>query len=280
MINVTTKFNFTAKHYELCYSNKTKPTQSFLEWFIGFTEGDGSFFIQNSNKTLGQQMLLFEITLHPSDIAVLHFIKHHFGLGSVNKVYTKNACRYRLGGIKAISCLILLFNGNIVVPKFHKRFTLFLEKYNQKITNPLAKQQTKDLPVIKLLKQLKQPALNDAWISGFTDAEGCFYATYDNKYKRWRYYYTIDQQGEDNNVVLKHLKQLWGIGIVQHYKPDDHWVFRVHNLDHNLTRIVPYFERYSLKTKKRTSFGKWVSILKAISNKDHKNLVINDRLIS
>ena len=116
MINVTTKFNFTAfyKHYELCYSNKTKPTQSFLEWFIGFTEGDG--IIQNSNKTLGQQMLLFEITLHPSDIAVLHFIKHNFGLGSVNKVYTRDACRYRLGGIKAISCLILLFNGN--VPKF------------------------------------------------------------------------------------------------------------------------------------------------------------------
>ena len=54
----------------------------------------------------------------------------------------------------------------------------------------------------------------------------------------------------------------------------------MHNLDHNLTHIVPYFERYSFKTKKRTSFEKWVSILKAISNKDHKNLVINDRLIS
>ena len=276
------QFDFTHfyKQYEHCYDYTTKPSQQFLEWFIGFAEGDGSLFVENSNKTLGHQSLLFEITLHSSDIHVLHYIKHNLHLGSVSIVKSTGTCRYRLATIKAISCLICLFNGNIVVPKFHKRFTLFLEKYNQKITNPLARQQTKLLPVIKLIKQLRQPTLFDAWSCGFTDAEGCFYATYDCKYNRWRYYYTIDQKGKDNSNVLMHFKQLWSAGIVKCTARADHWYFRVHNLEHNLNHILPYFKRYSLQTKKRISFEKWETILKAISNKNHKNPIVNDRLIT
>ena len=148
--------------------------------FIGFAEGDGSLFIENSNRPLGQQSLLFEITLHSSDIHVLHNIKHNLKLGSVKIVKSTGYCRYRLAGIKAISCLLLLFMAILLCQNFIKRFSTFLEKYNEKIANPLARQQTKRLPNIKFIKELRQPTLLNAWISGFTDAEGCFYATYDN----------------------------------------------------------------------------------------------------
>ena len=100
------------------------------------------------------------------------------------------------------------------------------------------------------------------------------------KYNRWRYYYTIDQKGRENSMVLKHFKQLWSVGVVSCSSRADHWYFRVHNLKHNINHIAPYFRSYPLKSKKHISFEKWVTVLRALNNKDHKDPVKQDQLIA
>ena len=68
-INTFSFHNFTEQFKTTSFfPSKQVPTSSFLEWFVGFTEGDGSFVV----STRGNCM--FVITQSTKDIQVLHFI--------------------------------------------------------------------------------------------------------------------------------------------------------------------------------------------------------------
>jgi hypothetical protein len=60
---------------------------------------------------------------------------------------------------------------------------------------------------------------------------------------------------------------------------EDFWSFSITNLKQNLT-IINYFNRFTLKSKKLISFEKWVTVLTALSNKDHKDPVKQDQLVA
>jgi hypothetical protein len=40
---------------------------------------------------------------------------------------------------------------------------------------------TRRLTLVKVNPKLQQPKLNNAWLSGFTDAEGCFFCNFQNQ---------------------------------------------------------------------------------------------------
>lgn len=140
------------------------PDPLMLTWLIGFAEGDGSFFITEQKKTLGKHKISFMISQHSNDVQVLIYIRNHLGFGRVEQS-NKNMHRYIVTDIAHISCLLLLFNGNIVMPKFYDRFSAVIKKYNQRRANPTATK-TKYLPEISLIRQLNQPALSNSWLSG------------------------------------------------------------------------------------------------------------------
>jgi len=75
-------FNFSLFKEKLNnYFNNSKemPSDEFLTWLIGFTEGDGSFIITNRND------LMFVITQSTDDEQVLKMIKETLGFGKVIK---------------------------------------------------------------------------------------------------------------------------------------------------------------------------------------------------
>lgn len=65
------KFHFTLLHakHEALAGDRPLPSKEFLAWLIGFTEGDGSFIVNNRGD------LAFVITQATSDIRTLEFIK-------------------------------------------------------------------------------------------------------------------------------------------------------------------------------------------------------------
>lgn len=73
-MNKKTTNNFNLKpFYEIMakYHPKTlPPSADFLQWFMGFVEGDGSLAIINPNLILGEQLLV-TIMLHKKDKHVL-----------------------------------------------------------------------------------------------------------------------------------------------------------------------------------------------------------------
>lgn len=74
---ITSKFNFENYMEHLPLHKKREDLDlEFLEWFIGFTEGDGSFAVYN-NK------VYFDLTQDLRDIKLMHNIRTKLGFGTI-----------------------------------------------------------------------------------------------------------------------------------------------------------------------------------------------------
>nr|YP_203339.1 orf360 [Zancudomyces culisetae]AAW49506.1 orf360 [Zancudomyces culisetae] len=224
-------------------SNKKKKIYKDLEWLIGFTEGDGSF-IKSKNR------LYFVLT--QKEIKILYYIKSLLGFG---KVYIYNGIgRYVVTKKEHIDILKKLFFNNLVLNKCKERFKIW---NNEQIENNSIES--------SLL------TLNNGWLSGFIDAEGCFNVniTKNDKYitgYRVRLRFMIDQK--DESEVLKKIQILLGNGRVS--KRSKTTTERL-TLDTFISfpKLIDYLEKYPLKTKKRITFFKWRKIYLLCKEKKH-----------
>ena len=78
--------------------HKPKYDAAFLQWFIGFVEGDGSFVVHKK-----QNKVYFDLTQHLRNISLLYKIKTTLGFGSVleRKEEHRNVAVYYVTGFYA-----------------------------------------------------------------------------------------------------------------------------------------------------------------------------------
>lgn len=251
--------NFYVSHKKQ-YPNAEAPSKPFLEWLIGFTEGDGSFIINSRGSSIF--ILTFARSLtkaraqNTDDIQVLEYIKRNLGFGRVIKQGPKTS-RFIVEDIANLRIIVNLFNGNLVFPLRQARFTLFLEAFNKRSREKL----------IEFIPSLVIPTLNDCWLSGFTDAEGCFNCSFLGNSNAYRFRYLLAQLGEINLVVLKHITTLIG-GTVRPHSKDGVYELTV-NGTRNMERLFKYFDTHSLHTKKAKSYLVWREVHVAICNGEH-----------
>lgn len=93
------------------YPNISTPDKNFLQWFIGFSEGN-LCFNNNSNK----------FVIKHKNIQVLHYIQNKIGLGKVIKTKYNNYYTLQNSNDKII--LANLFNNNLVLPTSIQQFKL------------------------------------------------------------------------------------------------------------------------------------------------------------
>src|ERR1700761_7201254 len=104
-------FDFSAFYSKFTenYPHLQKPNPNFLEWLIGFSEGEGSFISAKRGD------LAFVITQSSTDIQSLNYIKKNLGFGSVIKQSVKqNTHRFVVQDLKNLYLICLMFNGNMV----------------------------------------------------------------------------------------------------------------------------------------------------------------------
>jgi len=123
----------------------------FLEWFIGFSEGDGSFTPFRLSFVINQK-----------DPKLLFRIKKKLGFGSVYETSTAGIWRYSVTGQKNGLRLYYLFNGHFVLKKTKQRFIIWSKNLI-----------SKESPLKKTSMMI---SLNTGWLAGFIEAEGGFYA--------------------------------------------------------------------------------------------------------
>ena len=144
----------------------------FLEWFIGFAEGDGTFSMRQED---GRFRFLFEVG--QKDPKILYKIKKTLGFGRVSFFVRENArtgkkteyWRYSVDNKRGLQRIMSIFNGNIVLPKRRTQFEDWVCK-------------AKRFHSIDFFFDPRpvSPSLTTGWISGFIEAEGCFYANFTN----------------------------------------------------------------------------------------------------
>lgn len=272
------------KYYQLnskTYGKFKQPSPAFLTWLIGFSEGDGSF----TKATRGD--LYFVITQDKFDKQVLEYIQKELNMG---KVITqgKNTSRFIIQDKLGLYLISLIFNGNIRTPGKLISFNEFLKNLNSNINKPSRKLKEFGLnndifKIIKPYSETKPITLNDNWLIGFVEAEGCFHVSFiKNRKSCFRILFDISQKGANNKtIVLDNLPLLFGVGkVYPHYKVNN-WYYRVTGLT-NTKVIMKYFDssKYTFLTKKSTSYFLWKEIHKSISNSEHLDPVKRQKLIS
>ena len=106
--------------------------------------------------------------------------------------------------------------------------------------------------------------LDPEWITGFVDGEGCFHVAVNRQATMKTGYQVLPEftvvQHERDAQVLHALKAHFGCGVVR-TNHGDRMAYRVRSAEHLLERIVPFFVKYPLKTRKRVDFEKFRDVL-------------------
>ena len=257
-------FDFTPFYSKFSenYPNVKQPSRNFLEWFIGFSEGEGSFILAKRGD------LAFVITQSTTDVKSLNYIKDNLGFGKVIKQSIKqNTHRFVVQDIGNLYLICLLFNGNMVFPTRKARFLTFLSYFNEKLLK-------KNLITISPQDICKIPSLNDGWISGITDGEGSFNCSILSNSIGDRFRYILTQKWEVNKSVLEHILSLFRTfsvsGKVEPHSVNNVWEIRVNGVK-NCKGLFTYFDDFPLITKKKDSYLKWKILHSRLVNKDHLN---------
>jgi hypothetical protein len=238
---------------------------SFLQWFVGFFEGDGCLVMTK------QKNLTFVITQATADIQILYKIQNIFGFGSVLP-QGERVSRFVVQNLLDLQKLLLILNGNLVLPSRQKYFQTFLNNFNTKVPKK------KHLFFIEPAFTKVMPSSKDAWLSGFTDAEGCFTVNFLRGSSVYRIRYLVRQKGSENLPVLSHLIEVFGTGSVEAHSKKENFCFVISGSRHCL-KVYSYFKNFPLQTKKAKSFDLWKEVHQQIQLKKHLDLKMLPQLI-
>ena len=243
-----TSFNFNAFRL-LTKISSDQISDEWLTWFIGFTEGDGAILIAKKQPYFVITQKEEEILHHICKILEIGYVKN-FGKFSRLMVFKKSH----------LLVLISIFNGNI-----------FLEKRKIQLKKWL------DVTNISYIDNNFIPSLEDGWISGLIDAEGCFNVTLFKRKTMTLGYkvklrFMIDQSESLNNMII--LKEILHL-ILTHRTLKKGAVGNMHRIEtssfNKLPLIINYLSLFTLKTKKKESFDKWLEVYNMTLSKQHLN---------
>nr|YP_009184705.1 putative LAGLIDADG homing endonuclease [Oogamochlamys gigantea]ALO62832.1 putative LAGLIDADG homing endonuclease [Oogamochlamys gigantea] len=265
-------FSFTEymKNYSPAQIKKLR--QSYLEWFTGFVEGDGCFYAKhepNNRIRLG-----FEIS--QKDPKVLYEIKKNLGFGRVYQKIKSDGQTYWVYFVsdkKGCLRILSLFNGNFILPKRRKQFNRWVQFAKKAGILP------KNF-VNKHSNILKGPtvSLNTGWLSGFVDAEACFYANLSTPSPRSRLSHSIKQkmhitqksvQGEEK--ILAQIAQLFLSkakvakcrGKAKKFEEKtNYYRIEISSLESH-QKIREYLNKFKLKTNKKIAYLQWCRVVLA-----------------
>jgi hypothetical protein len=293
--------NFLNNYY-LLFNTPFTQDNNWLDWFVGFVEGDGAILCYKSRC---------DFVITQKDVNILYKIKETLGFGTVKLFYKNdksiNYGRYLVYDKKSIFLLYLLFNGNLrlknrvlQLKRWHDSLLIskFINKSVDKIMpSGLPSKATIILPeFIPNIKNITKPRvagipafgghydslLNNAWLSGFTDAEGCFSIRIIKNRKKLDYIksvFILDQKDEEillNNISLilygkplAYIRKTNNKPSGADISPKGKNMYRIEiscNDNNKNKHIINYFNKFHLKTTKSKSFQIWLHIVNMSNN--------------
>jgi len=229
------------------------PNEEFLYWLIGLSEGDGSFVKKARNE------LNYVIVQGKANVEILYKIQNTLGFGQVFK-QNERVYRYIVRRKIELMLIILLFNGNIVLPSRKAQFAIFLQTYN---IRPFSS-------IIPYSNNKNMPSLYNTWFLGFVEAEGCFNISLLSNSNAFRTRFIVAQKGDINLPILSSLAVIFGCGVVCGNHKKDNYQYVVSGIS-NVVKIYEYFDKYinCFLGIKKFSYLKFKTLNYELSNRSH-----------
>ena len=254
-------FNKFHKLYsELGFSNSI--SEYWLSWFVGFAEGDGAILNYNGRP---------RFVLTQKEESILNHVNNTLGFGTVRQIDTGGSVyfRYIVEDFKGVLLLALIFNGNLCITHRITQLGKWLTDINLKLSTP-GSIIYGQCPTITLITTPFKPSLTNAWLSGFTDAEGCFNVSItkrDNTVSGYRVNLRFLLDQKNSLYLLTLIRDLFGYGKVI-VRSKDMYRFYCDSFV-GLSSVNSYFSVFPLKSKKSISYAHWLKVYKMVINKEH-----------
>lgn len=113
--------------------------------------------------------------------------------------------------------------------------------------------------------------LNPFWVSGFSDAEGCFSVILTKLPKgSWRIIVSFEINLHTKDIdILYQIQKFWGVGLVHSRVNRNLCVFRVTKIEDLIKVIIPHFKKFALLSQKHSDFILWSKVVELMHTKTH-----------
>lgn len=113
--------------------------------------------------------------------------------------------------------------------------------------------------------------LNPYWVSGFSDAEGCFSVIISQRPNlSWRVQVSFEINLHTKDIaILYGIQNFFGAGLVSSRLVRSHCVYRVTKIEDIISVIIPHFFSYPLLSHKYSDFILWSKVANIMHTKNH-----------
>ena len=223
--------------------NSNLTDDEFGYFLAGLIEGDGWF---------GKKEL--HIVFAEEDTSLAYYIKKRIGHGNVYKIKDKKAVRYICKNTNGLSLILYLINGKLVSNC----------KYDQLIKHNYSEQFN-----IVILSPLKALSLDNSWLAGFTQADGCFHISVaKSKTQKTGYSVRLEYSLKQNdNLPLKLLYDNIKMGNISQYSTGI-WCYKSTGFKTAWT-LINYFDKFNLFAGKYINYLKFRKVYIMITEGKH-----------
>ena len=234
--------------------NSDLSDDEFGHFLAGLIEGDGWF---------GKKQL--HIIFSEDDTSLAYLIKKRIGYGNVYKIKNKKTVKYICKHQKGLFIILSLINGKFI--SHYKYQQLIDQGYNEDFN-------------VKILPPLKKLSLDNYWLAGFTQGDGCFHISVvkSNTYKTGysvRLEYSLKQ---NDYLPLKFLYDLLKKGNLSKYSTGI-WCYKSTGFS-TASDLINYFDRFHLFGGKYISYLKFRKVYIMITEGKHLDKKGIDKIIS
>lgn len=241
-----------------------------LQYYIaGLFEGDGHIWIPSESTLLKKKTLpRWSITANIKDKKSLEFLKTQVGHGFIREKHDANAVVWTVGNREGLKVIIEWLGGKLYTPKVNKfnEMIKFLDNYYLGQFNTSER---------LLNKNLIDPTLNNAWLSGFADADSNFYirttgldrdASSKKVRERITGRFSIDQRmvdadGNSYGEIMKLISSTLNLQLSNITRTHGTY-YNVASLNNkSILAVIDYFEKYPLLSSKYLDYLCWKEVI-------------------
>lgn len=201
------------------YSNKESVpyflNNEFIEWFVGFSDGEGNFnikFTDLKENTFKNVQFTFQIGLHKDEEEILIYIMRTLKCGHISR--SKDRINFFVNDINSLLYVIIpIFEHFNLNSSKHYNFELF--KKAVFLTKDKSHLNTGKMEIINIQKEMQKLSgewipnsintkikITKCWLAGFIDAEGCFSTNkYVPRFKLENHYKETELYREIRNFI-------------------------------------------------------------------------------
>ena len=233
--------------------------QSLGSYLAGLIEGDGYITITNKDS------VILGITFNLKDKPLAEKLLRILGGGFIVKRKT-NSVELRFSHKQTLCQIIELINGKFRTPKIDQLYKL-VDWMNKKHSMNITKLPLNDSPILK-----------DSWVSGFIDADGCFYIR--NSLKQIICKFNLEQRmiypktNENYNTILNKICLAFGVKLnirERISKKNSYYIIKLEN-QNAVKLLINYLDVYPLLSSKHLDFLSWKIVFNEILNKNHMTI--------